>query len=131
MLFSQVYLRRAVIVYKWSRMQHLTGSNKYDHISSLFASLLWLPIHVTPDFKLLLLRYIAVNGIAGSYLMELVVPHEPAGSLCFQGIGLLTVLKVKRRRWVCMFSFSCTISVVYESLFVMYCFFQLNLVVFF
>lgn len=98
MLFCQVYLRRAVIVYKWSIMQHLTGSNKYDHISSVFASVLWL--HVTPDFKLLLQSYIAVNGIAPSYLTELVVPYEPAGALCFQGIGLLTVkvcLRVKQK----------------------------------
>lgn len=82
-------------MYKWSIMQHLSGPNKYDHISSVFASDLWL--HVTPDFKLLLLSYIAVNGIAPSYLTELVFPYEPAGSLCFQGIGLLTVLRVKQK----------------------------------
>lgn len=108
-------------MYKWSIMQHLSGSNKYDHISSVFASVLWL--HVTPDFKLLLQSYIAVNGIAPSYLMELVVPYEPAGSLCFQGIGLLRVVESNRRRWVRMFSFSC-ISVADESEFVMYFFFS-------
>lgn len=52
-------------------------------------------IHVL--FKLLLLLYtvIAVNGIAPSYSKELGVPYEPAKSLCFQGIGQLTVLRIK------------------------------------
>lgn len=129
MLFCQVYLRRAVIVYKWSIMQHLSGSNKYDHISSVFASVLWL--HATPDFKLLLLSYIAVNGIAPSYFTELVFPYEPAGSLCFQGTGLLTVLRVKRKtmgahgfilvhRLCCIWIRICD-----------FCFFQLHFILFF
>lgn len=77
--------------------RNLTGSNKYNHISPVFGSLHLFPVHVRADFKLQLLSYTAVNSSALSYLKEIVVPYEPSRSLCFQGIGLLTVLRVKKK----------------------------------
>lgn len=98
--------------------RNLTGSNKYDHISPVLILLHWLLIHVRADFKLLLLSYTAVIGIVPLYLKEL-VPYEPAKSLCFQEIGLLTVLRVKKKMWVRMFIIFMHVSVAY----VVMCFF--------
>ena len=75
----------------------LTGSSKYEHISPVLASLHWLPVQVRADFKVLLLTYKIVNGLAPAYLSDMVNLYEPACSLRSQGAGLLTVPKVNKK----------------------------------
>ncbi len=43
-----------------------------DHITSVLASLHWLPVKYRTGFKILLLTYKALNDQAPSYLKELV-----------------------------------------------------------
>ena len=52
------------------------GIPKFDHISSAFFHLLWLPVVYRVQFKLLLLVYKAVNNHAPQYLKELLLPHS-------------------------------------------------------
>ncbi len=49
----------------------LTRTRKYDHISPVLSTLHWLPIKHHMDFKILLLTYKALNGLAPQYLSEL------------------------------------------------------------
>ncbi|XP_042349014.1 uncharacterized protein LOC121947898, partial [Plectropomus leopardus] len=76
----------------------LTGSNKRDHISSVLASLHWLPVKSRSEFKILLLTYKALNGQAPSYLSQLIVPYQPSRSLRSENAGLLVVPKVSKSR---------------------------------
>ncbi len=41
---------------------------KYDHISPVMLTLHWLPIKHLIDFKILLITYKALNGLAPQYL---------------------------------------------------------------
>jgi len=47
----------------------LTRTRKYDHISPVLSTLLWLPIRHCIDFKILLITFKALNGLA-PYLSE-------------------------------------------------------------
>ena len=55
----------------------LTGTRRRDHITPSLASLHWLPVQYRIEFKILLLTYKALNGLAPSYLRELIEPYEP------------------------------------------------------
>ncbi len=58
----------------------LTRSRKYDHISPVVSTLHWLPIKHCIDFKILLITYKALNGLAPQYLSELLSHYRPAPS---------------------------------------------------
>ncbi|XDV54562.1 hypothetical protein PO909_022822 [Leuciscus waleckii] len=45
----------------------LTRSRKYDHITSILSSLHWLPIKFRINYKVLLMTYKALNGLAPGY----------------------------------------------------------------
>ncbi|KAI5102912.1 hypothetical protein C0J45_6493 [Silurus meridionalis] len=55
----------------------LTRSRKYDHITPVLISLHWLPIKSRIDYKILLLTYKALNGLAPQYLSELLYQYDP------------------------------------------------------
>ncbi len=54
----------------------LTQKKLYHHITPVLASLHWLPVYFRIDFKILLLTYKALNGLAPLYLTELLKPYE-------------------------------------------------------
>ncbi len=49
----------------------LTRTRKYDHISPVMSTQHWLPIKRRIDFKILLITYKALNGLAPQYLSKL------------------------------------------------------------
>lgn len=49
----------------------ITGLRKYDHITQTLHSLHWLPVHKRIIFKMLLITYKALNGLAPAYITEL------------------------------------------------------------
>ena len=59
----------------------VTGTPKHDHISPILRSLHWLPVATRIKFKVLLLAYKCVHGIAPPYLQELIQPYRPSRSL--------------------------------------------------
>src|SRR4029434_2402386 len=73
-----------------------TKTKKYEHISPVLASLHWLPVKSGIDFKVLLLTYKALNGLAPNYLKELVVPYWPPRSLHSQSAGLLVIPRISK-----------------------------------
>ncbi len=49
----------------------LTRTRKYDHISPALSTLHWLPIKHCIDFKILLITYKVLKGLAPQYLSKL------------------------------------------------------------
>ena len=74
----------------------LTRARRYDHITPVLTSLHWLPIQARADFKILLLTYKSLNGLAPSYLAELINPYIPARPLRSLGTNLLEIPRVKK-----------------------------------
>ena len=55
----------------------------FDHITPVLATLHWLPVKFRIDFKILLLAFKAVNGLAPAYLPNLL----PKGDRAFTMVG--------------------------------------------
>ncbi len=75
----------------------LTGVHKREHITPILASLHWLPVHFRVHFKILLFVFKSLNGMAPSYLSELLHPYAPARSLRSADLLLLEVPRSKRK----------------------------------
>ncbi len=67
----------------------LTRSRKYDHITPILQSLHWLSIKFRISYKILLLAYKALNGLAPAYLTSLLSRYNPSRSLRSQNSGPL------------------------------------------
>ena len=60
----------------------LTRTPKFDNITPVLASLLhWHYVKARADFKVLLLTYKALHGLALTYLSDLVLPYIPTSTL--------------------------------------------------
>ena len=59
----------------------ITQWRKYDHITPVLVDLHWLPVKQRIDFKILLLTYKALNGLAPAYIRELLTPYIHARTL--------------------------------------------------
>ena len=56
-------------------------SSKYNHITPHLMGLHWLPIEYRIQFKILLLTYKTLNGLAPSYLSDLLQRYAPVRNL--------------------------------------------------
>ena len=59
----------------------ITQTKKMDHITPILRQLHWLPVIYRIQFKILLLTYKSLNGLAPSYLTELIHYNNPGRSL--------------------------------------------------
>lgn len=59
----------------------LTHTSSRHHITPVLQQLHWLPVQSRIDFKVLILTYKAVHGLAPDYICDLVTPSIPARSL--------------------------------------------------
>ncbi|XP_070564524.1 uncharacterized protein [Ptychodera flava] len=73
----------------------ITKTRKRDHITPILKELHWLPVSYRIQFKILLLTYKSIHGLAPSYLAELIEVNTPSRSL---RSSLQTTLKVPRTR---------------------------------
>ena len=69
----------------------ISRTRRDQHITPVLKRLHWLPMRQRVDFKTLLLVYKCRNGLAPSYLSELLTLYEPSRSLRSQNLGLLHV----------------------------------------
>ena len=70
------------LIEKLQRLQNsaariVSRTRKYEHITPVLIKLQWLPIKFRIQFKVLLLVYKALNGLAPKYIKELLVPYKP------------------------------------------------------
>ena len=83
----------------------LTNTRKMDHITPVLRSLHWLPVSQRIDFKILLLVYKALNGLAPKYILDLLSPYEASRPLRSSGTGLLCVPKIRTKQSEAAFSY--------------------------
>lgn len=76
----------------------LAGTRKREHITPVLASLHWLPVHFRIHFKILLFAYKALNGLAPSYLSDLLHPYAPLKSLRSADQSLLVIPKSRLKQ---------------------------------
>ncbi len=74
----------------------LTRSRKYDNFAPILQSLHWLPIKFCISYKIILLTYKALNGLAPAYLTNLLSCYNPTRSLKLQNSGLLVVPRIAK-----------------------------------
>ncbi|KAI5615005.1 hypothetical protein C0J50_8864, partial [Silurus asotus] len=73
-----------------------TRSRKYNYITPILSSLHRLPVKFRIDYKLLLLSYKALNGLAPMYLSSLLTRYNPLRTLRSQNSGLLVVPRIAK-----------------------------------
>ncbi len=71
----------------------LTSTKKRDHITPVLRSLHWLPVRYRVNFKILLLVFKSLNGLAPAYLSDLLTEHRPFLSLRSSNQRLLSIPK--------------------------------------
>ena len=54
----------------------LTGKRKFDHITPELKKLHWLPVKQRIQYKILLLTFKCLHGMAPAYLKELLIPLQ-------------------------------------------------------
>ncbi len=54
----------------------VTDTRKYDHITPVLIELHWLPVEQRIVFKIQLLSYDCLHGLAASYLIDLIVKKK-------------------------------------------------------
>jgi len=74
----------------------LTRTKKYEHITPVLSSLHWLPIEQRIDYKVLLLTFKALNGLAPQYMSDLITTYTPSRSLRSQNTGTLVVPRIDK-----------------------------------
>ncbi len=71
----------------------LTRTRKYNHFSPVLSTLHWLPIKHRIDFKILLITYKALNGLAPQYLSK---HYSPPRQLRSQNAGHLIKPRISK-----------------------------------
>ncbi len=75
----------------------LTGTKTSEHISPVLESLHWLPVRFRIDFKILMLTYKALHGLAPHYLSQLLSVYTPSRDLRSSDSGLLVIPPTRLR----------------------------------
>ena len=77
----------------------LTKTRMRAHITPVLASLHWLPVAFRIEFKILLLVYKALNGLAPLYLRDCLSRYDPVRTLRSSNAGLLDVPVMKYKKY--------------------------------
>ena len=72
---------------------------KHDHITPVLYDLHWLPIKQRVEYKLLLLCYKSLNGLAPQYLVDFLELYKPSRSLRSSGSHNLVVPKTSTKTY--------------------------------
>ena len=67
----------------------VSRTKKYEHITPVLKKLHWLPVGYRIQYKVLLLVFKALKGLAPIYITDLLVPYKPSRPLRSGGKGLL------------------------------------------
>ncbi len=78
------------------RLESLPGQENMIILPPILQSLHWLPIKFRISYKILLLAYKALNGLAPVYLTSLLSRYNPSRSLRSQTSGLLVVPRIAK-----------------------------------
>ena len=62
----------------------VSNTHKFNHISPVLCQLHWLPVKFRVDFKILLLTFKALHGLAPKYISDLVIVKLKASTYCLR-----------------------------------------------
>ena len=90
-------------VYNLHKLQRVQNScarlimrkRKFDHITPILRELHWLPVEKRIEFKILLLAYKCLNGLAPTYLSELLDSYQPVKTLRSKQQNLLKITSTR------------------------------------
>lgn len=68
---------------------------KHAHISPVLKDLHWLPIKFRIDYKVIMLTFKALNGLAPLYIMDLLTSYNPGCALRSSNDNLLSVTQAR------------------------------------
>ena len=107
-------------LYRLQRIQNiaariLTRTKKFDHITPVLKSLHWLPIHLRIKFKILLLCFRIINGLAPAYLSDLLTPYKQSRTLRSSSKSLLFIPESKLKTYGDR-SFACAAPLLWNNL---------------
>ncbi len=77
----------------------ITKTKKYDHITHVLAELHWLCVPQRHIFKIALLTFKCLNGLAPKYLADLIQPYSSRAGLRSENKGLLFVPKSRTKTY--------------------------------
>lgn len=73
----------------------ITGTRPWQHITPILKQLHWLPIKSRITYKVLLLTFKSLHGLAPHYLTDLLHPYDPSRSLRSSSKGQLIVPRTR------------------------------------
>ena len=80
----------------------VTRSRKHDHITPILKQLHWLPpVYSRIKYKILLLTFKALHGLAPSYTTEILQPYRSSRSLRSASKRLLIIPSAKLKKYGC------------------------------
>ena len=93
-----------ILIKKLQRVQNaaarvIAKAGRRDHISPILFKLHWLPVQFRIKYKILLLTYRALHGLAPTYITELLVPYTPPRTLRSSTEQLLVVQKYRLKNF--------------------------------
>ena len=77
----------------------VTGTLKFDNISTVMKELHWLPLEYRIKYKVLLLIYKCINNLAPAYLSSLLAYYKPTRTLRSSSKQLLQIPKCRLRNF--------------------------------
>ena len=94
----------AALIHKLQRVQNaaarlVCGIRKFDHITPILKSLHWLPVQQRIEYKVLLLCFQAIHGLAPDCLSSLLSQHVPIRCLQSSYQKLLGVPRTKSKTY--------------------------------
>ena len=92
------------LIQKLQRIQNctarlVTGQPKFAHVTPILKELHWLPIEQRVAFKVLLLAYKGLNGLAPKYISDMLVRYTPCRVLRSSDRHLLNVPKTNKKTY--------------------------------
>ena len=98
LVFWEVYGLPKSVIDKLQYVQNsaarlVTRTRSSEHITPVLRRLHWLPVRQRITYKLLLLTYKALNGMAPRYIADLLQPYTPTRQLRFFSKNLLVTPK--------------------------------------
>ena len=93
-----------ILIKRLQRVQNaaarvIAKAGRRDHISPILFKLHWLPVEFRIKYKILLLTYRALHGLAPTYITELLVPYTPPRTLRSSTEQLLVVQKYRLKNF--------------------------------
>ena len=80
-----------------------------NHITPILKKLNWLPVKYRVEFKIALLSFKILNGLAPQYLMDMVRIHKPTRVLRSSSKNLLVVPRIHNKYGSRSFSYACPV----------------------